>query len=560
MENKFNVFVSYSWKDSEKKDSILNQLEGIEDINLIVDHINIPKGEYIFKKISQLIDEANILLVLLSHDSVQSLSVRDELILAYERGCDILEVCIDQNCKDLESSLPSFLENRNRLSIDDNIPQVIIEKKEDFYKTGFKYLLRKEFSKLRQHIKEIHKESEFDNVILRNILNKVNSEAKQIGNKNYEVDLSRSSDFLRRAGSIFHSAANVYAVTVSWISDFWNDDDNANDTYDYLIDQKENTIRLFVFDKPEEVKKFQEILDANYEVYGVHGAVLITSKEYYEKNILDQISVSIKHRQEFINKDFGVLTYTDFEIYAWLDKAILGFTDVSLGRKEFGIDHDQFKNYLKGLQEKLEVGSFFNGIYRWSGEETEDFFVDVYNKLFPTTSQDTINHIILFKDYNIVKSIAEIKSKIEQFSHYADDGRPLECIDVWYGRINEYSPRDDQYVARLIKDKTFKYALIMKFKNEQALKDWYNHPEHSSMRRKLYSTLSSKANEIYKKIDTEKNQKKKTKLFREIEQEMKKHIRRIDYTYEYNKDAIEHIKPYSFFQRFQARKRHRGKK
>ncbi len=418
MVTEFNIFLSYSWKDYTAKEEIIKTLDDIQDTNLMVDHIHIPKGEYIFEKISDLIDKANILLILISKDSVKSLSVRDELILAHERGCEIIEVCIEQNCQDLEPYIPSFLKGRNRLLLTDDIKSLIKRKRDTFYKTGFKYTLRKEFSKLRQHIYQIDRESEFDNVILRNILSKVNSEAKQIENKNYEVDLSRSNDFLRRAGSIFHSADNVYAITVSWISDFWSDDNNANDTFDYLIDQKPNTIRLFVFDKPEEVKRFQEILDANYEIYGVDGAVLVTSKEFYETKILDQIGVGNKDRQEFINKDFGVLVYRNFEIYAWLDKTILGFTDVSLGRQEFGIDYKQFKTYLSKLQEKIGIGEFKNGVYRWSGEETKDFFHNVYDVLFPKTLQDTIMHIILFKEYNIVESIAEIKSKIEQFSGY----------------------------------------------------------------------------------------------------------------------------------------------
>ena len=548
-DGKFNIFVSYSWADEEERTNVIKALNTIDGITVLVDHLEIQEGDNIFNTISDLIDKANILLVLVSNESIKSLAVRDELVLAHERNLKVIEVCLHSDkCKEMEVELPSFMKDKKKSKSIEDVISAITKEKNDFQGTGFKYQLRNEFAQLRQLIHTTPDDSEMDNLFLKNILQKVNNEAKQIHARNYEVDLSRSYDFLKRAGSIFHSANEVYAVTVSWISDFWNDENNITDTINYLKDQNDTTIRLFVFGKPEEVIRFHEILNANYEKYGVGGAVLITSKEVYEKELLDHIGVQDRERKKYINSDFGVLEYDNNELYAWLDKSKLGFLDVSI-KDKFGIDHEQFKKYMKKLKSDLEVGEFKNGVYRWCGDEGSNTFKKIYKDLFPSTTQDTISHIILFKDFNIVSSIAEIKSKVESFA--IKDS--LGCLDVWYGKVNDSRALDEKYARKLIKDNEYEYMLYMRFKNQDALQKWYQHPEHSDMRRKLYSILSSKVKELYEQIDLEENDDKINILFDEIEKEISKHIKRFDYTYEYHEDAIEHIKPYPFFKRYQSR-------
>ena len=133
------------------------------------------------------------------------------------------------------------------------------------------------------------------------------------------MDLGREHDFLLRAGPLFGSAKEIYAVTLAWISDFWTDSNNRLNAINYLRSQSQSTIRLFVFRNPSEFKKYKEVLDANYLRYGENGGVLVTSKKSYE-SILSRFCVN--DMEKLLDTDFGFLRYEDdVELFAWLDSS-----------------------------------------------------------------------------------------------------------------------------------------------------------------------------------------------------------------------------------------------
>ena len=110
---KLNVFISYSWKQKLERSVLVNCLKDSTLLRIIVDIDRINTADPIHPRISQLIDEADVVVCLITQDSLLSTEVREELVRAHERGKVIVPVVrpdLDQ------SRLPHFLRDLNCIS------------------------------------------------------------------------------------------------------------------------------------------------------------------------------------------------------------------------------------------------------------------------------------------------------------------------------------------------------------------------------------------------------------------------------------------------------------
>jgi hypothetical protein len=387
---------------------------------------------------------------------------------------------------------------------------------------------------------------------MKNIIDNSISEIRQVISLQYDVDLGREHDFLLRAGPLFGSAKEIYAVALAWISDFWTDSDNQLNAINYLRSQNQFTIRLFVFRNPSELKKYKEILDANYLQYGKDGGVLVTSKKSYE-GILSRFCFNDTDR--LLDSDFGFLRYEqDVDLFAWLDSSRLGFKDARLP-SPFAVNYRSFISTLQKLN-RTGIASFHKSdlVYKWKSELSEEEIMQVSSTLFGTTSGEVV-HIVIFNNETLLSKLAEVKNKVEQFASKSNKNFRLRCVESWFGKVCDLKAIDSSYEGRLSHVDQYNYMLYMRFEDIEALKVWYAHPEHSVIRREIYCLLSAEACEKYQLIDELKSTGQRPQmqaLFEEIESIIyPKYLKRMDFVEELTPEIITHIRPYEFLQAFQ---------
>ncbi len=88
-----HIFISYSRKDLATVENIIDALAQ-DDIEPWIDWESIPKGEEFEREIQQGIEEAEIFLFLVSHDSAQSKWCNKEIDHAVKNGKRILPIVI----------------------------------------------------------------------------------------------------------------------------------------------------------------------------------------------------------------------------------------------------------------------------------------------------------------------------------------------------------------------------------------------------------------------------------------------------------------------------------
>jgi hypothetical protein len=560
MNHSYTVFISYSWRQLDYRNLLLPELNKIKDIEIFCDHIMAQASADVWSKISDGIDRCDIILTILSKDALESPEVKDELTRANDRGKPIIPVFeTNETDRDIIKSLPHFLRTTLQIQfvkgkLSDALPQIkeTIETKRDLFNTsGNRERLLKSLADLRKLVTHNDERRDVSDLLMKNIINNSISEIRQVISLQYDVDLGREHDFLLRAGPLFGSAKEIYAVTLAWISDFWTDSNNRLYAINYLRSQSQSTIRLFVFRNPSEFKKYKEVLDANYLRYGENGGVLVTSKKSYE-SILSRFCVN--DMEKLLNTDFGFLRYEDdVELFAWLDSSKLGFKDASLPSK-FAINYQSFITTLKRLN-KVDTGSFCQPdlVYKWKSDLSEQEIIEVSSALFGKTSGEAI-HIVVFNNETLLNKLAEVKNKVEQLASRNYQNSRLRCIESWFGKVCDLKATDSTYEGRLSHVDQYNYMLYMRFEDTEALKAWYTHPAHSGIRRELYCLLSAEAREKYQLIDELKSSGQRAKmqaLFEEIEDIIyPKYLNRMDFVEELTPEIITHIKSYEFLQAF----------
>jgi uncharacterized SAM-dependent methyltransferase len=105
-----NIFISYSWDNAITRAAVVNELKNLQGIKLIYDKIDIPKGDPIHPIISNLMKETDLIIPILTEESIKSLEVLDELSRGSERKINFFPLIED---KISNKDLPHFLKDIN---------------------------------------------------------------------------------------------------------------------------------------------------------------------------------------------------------------------------------------------------------------------------------------------------------------------------------------------------------------------------------------------------------------------------------------------------------------
>jgi hypothetical protein len=106
----YRVMLSYSWRNNEELTAIANCLRKIEGIQVLYDKEKIKLGDPVHSVISQLIDDSDCIIALLTSEGMASHEVHDEVVRAHERNKTIIPIISDDVSPD---KLPWFLRDIN---------------------------------------------------------------------------------------------------------------------------------------------------------------------------------------------------------------------------------------------------------------------------------------------------------------------------------------------------------------------------------------------------------------------------------------------------------------
>lgn len=88
----FRVFVSYSWQNSAERRALEAELSKLAGVEIVVDRTAIQVGEQIHQRVSEMLESADCVIVLLTAQGLSSQEVRDEISRAHERKKFIIPV------------------------------------------------------------------------------------------------------------------------------------------------------------------------------------------------------------------------------------------------------------------------------------------------------------------------------------------------------------------------------------------------------------------------------------------------------------------------------------
>ena len=91
----YKIFLSYSWANSAERRALENEIGKLDSIEILVDKTEIGSGDPIHSRISQMIDAANCVIVILTKEGLASRELLDEISRAHDRRKFIIPVVAD---------------------------------------------------------------------------------------------------------------------------------------------------------------------------------------------------------------------------------------------------------------------------------------------------------------------------------------------------------------------------------------------------------------------------------------------------------------------------------
>ncbi|SEM74556.1 TIR domain-containing protein [Chitinophaga rupis] len=507
---KVGVFLSYSHANKELRDEIINILSSDDNIEIYYDEKNILIGYPIHIRISTMLNASHIVIAIATKEWLGSTETREEFTRAHERKKHL--VCFADESTNL-GALPQFIRDARQIRFSPNHKQQALQKLVPAIR-GLS--LTKDFAKqiMYKRLREIEDEVEQRNPefyrlnLANDHIEHVLEETKNIlGDGPYSIDIGNENGYLLKAISIFESASNIYAVSLTGISTFWDDRKYEDKAIQYLKKQsnkKIKIIRLFVFSNCTQVNDYKNILQAHHVAYGADnkGAVLMCSKKTYEKFLSD-----ITRSQLFFNlfdDDFGILSYIDVDkkehfIEARLDNNVFKFRPVSINHPTEG-GTSRFITKLKEIEEKLLYGDFQEDyrIIRWDPVfvRQPDIFSDKIKLMFEEDNEvEKIIHLAIFKccaSRQVEEGLFELVNKLKNLNGRFFNFRKIELLTRTH--IQAF---DGRLGIELLFNEDVDYIMMMEFSNEKNLREYYSHTEHASEREKIYGIVNPGIAEHY---------------------------------------------------------------
>jgi len=553
---KYKAFVSYNREDKPYKDVLYRTLQSVDGVTPLVDESRIPPGTKVWLKISDMLDEADCFIAVITEKSIKSHSVLQEIVRAHDRKL-LMIYFIDQSVP--KKDLPDFIKEVHYISfqgLEDFIGKVNDEVEDTIRRessnvgpfTETKQLL----GRCSRRILSFENQQQLFRVnILNEILGTLATEIDDVSGK-YTIDIGIEQNFLVRAKPLFESANSVYATSLANVSTFWKKE-NTNYTRDYIKSQPADTKRLFVFNSPSEAHAHLEILKANNVIYGdtngnFNGAVLVCSLESY-KRLLASFTDKESKQQELLHKDFGILHFDNCTIEATLDQTELVFNEISFNHRGV-IDYEKHKEIFDNVSTLRpgEIHKEFN-ILKFSLDFVDDraAWANRLKTLFGTkegSRSGDVYHMVFFSQLvdegYVVKTKHMLLEKREE----------LGVSDVWFGTRFALPVVDSERGGCIDtgSNEENPYMLLMRFPDTDALEKFYQHKTHSDIRQEIYQSFSGTIDDLYKQMDHHnKDDRLRKLLYENAEQQVKsRYMERRDYLDTENIDDLVLSSPFTF--------------
>ena len=396
------------------------------------------------------------------------------------------------------------------------------------------------------------------------IIEKTAEELRMVFGGHYHLNLSLEENFLQRAGDIFSSAKEVFAVSRDDVSHFWTDPASRDSALDYVARQCKSTHRLFVFDTPDRAHHHAEVLDAHVDLYGDLGSVFVCSLSDF-KRLLRHCGLADRVDQR---EDFGLLEMTlpdrpSTTVHAELNTKFLKFYDLNAERKRFVRFMDVLRaarvqtqgGYVAARESVLrstrapQVEALLSTLsaasrpteepvrlYRWASRlwhAQSDGWAKALQVLFGRLLEEDNQHLLLVSpsletSVNVLDTLRAVREEIVRaLATLNIDGQ------VWMGtRMPSDEVRDRSYKGRIRLDADggrFAHLLLMTFHSSADRDKWYSWLPHSDLRRRLYCAIDSGLGAKYGQLDALERQAQPGFFEENIEAIAARYIWRLDF-------------------------------
>lgn len=540
------VFVSYSRKDNPLLIALKSVLENGDEIHVRIDTQDISAGEGVHKKIGNIIDWSDIVIPIITENWLKSHETRDELIRAHERRKHIIPLVDDLVFNNTLVCLPHYLIDGNQIRFNNNTLVDCLEKLKKSvitYKSNkWKQKIYHDLGTIGRYVFEKNDSMLYQNEYTKSLIKSTKVELKSVLSGNsFEIEIGLEKNFLNRVLPIFHKADKIYAISIADISSFWISKEDEALTIKFIESQGNKEVyRLFVFSNPEQVVKYKNVLQANFEAYGRgKGGVFICSYKAYIKFIESIVSHNVFLR-DIHQEDFAIFVFKsdcivghDEHVEGILDSNALKFRSFSLNEIKSS-SRIQFMRAMENLG-TIECGKYSTdyNIYRWCYElyDKEFVFEEVLSRLFDEEHEQILHYLFIRGDDSVGIVLQELCRK------FRNSRKDLRISDVNVYDVTGVNAIDGNF-GGLIKTgfddaEQYNYMLIVEFEDIRALEHYYNHKTHSVEREILYKAINPdvenlycQANAMLKYKDSSYNRLRE--LYNEIEESMKKYIFRID--------------------------------
>jgi hypothetical protein len=443
--------------------------------------------------------------------------------------------------------------------------------------------IRTVLDEIRVRVQATHFKRRFRSAITLRLLTAAREEIQRLTGvaETYRQDLSLEENFIVRAGPIFEEAKKVYAISIDRYSEFWVAEDQRRRAEEYTARQPVNSVRLFVFSSVESAQRYRYVLASHYAQYGKQGAVLFTSKASYK---LFLANIDIEMVPELLNKDFAILIFDDSRANMPGPESEEEFFEATLSKTKLVCEqlpalqphHVAFVDAFEELRNSAQEGQLKSGIMKWQ----ESFKFDdaswsaALSKTFGlTTDSDNLSNKPVYHIVFLTPSIqgAAITQYVEERVRLSlenlaskTNGEPL-VDELWFGSRNELlnslSVIDGKYRGGLrtknVLAQNFPFCLVLKLKSLDALKEYYEDPIHSDVRRELLCFCEPKLKDMYALLDQPEklNENERIVIFDAIEAAASEVLVRADFSLECPVRGMLEIEPVEF-QLPGVRKRH----
>ena len=567
---KIKVFFSYDWDTELNLRNLIEEgFKQLNNVELIVDKKIVDYTHPdLYVKIRDEINRSHCVLVSLSSMN-ESIQVACELTRANSR---FKEIIIIEDIRKNNESVPnylSFLSNKLRLKYENESHLIALLKETFQNKTteDFEKSLPNELFQLVDNLESIYLKNKFTfrKDLTKNIINEAREEISNLYRYEYNTNVGIEKNFLIRAKPIFENATKVYAVSVDQVSTFWEKTNNEKLALEYIKSQPKDTIRLFVFSSAKDAHRYVNILQAHHSRYGEQGRVYLCSRDSYKKFIDKFI---LYEDTKYLYQDFGILFQKECEprinersessnvIEAILTDTQLSFRFIELDYqrkflyRDFLLKLDSLRNLTyEKIYEDQETGAC---IKRWNPEclKNTSQWKNELKQLFPEPHTGEAYHCVCFKnnfedtDKNIRDIVLKIKDDLEQ------NKKELGINSIWFGRQAESNPVfDAQFKGKIKISNKYNYLLLIRFKSQEEMEQYYEKKVHGSIRSDLYSQMDRGLKFLCDKYAKNSNVKTGDKaiVFEEIIEEIvSKYMIRHDFLNIENIDKIVFQQPIPF--------------